>query len=143
MLENSKIRVEKSIDSKKELIWDAFTNANKIKLYLFGTDTLCDWDIGSEIIFQGEYQGIAYRDKGVILNKIENQYLEYSYWSGFTGLADIPENYAIVKYTITEIEKGCLVSIEQIGFATEESRKHADATWLNVLNEIEKICQNN
>lgn len=68
MLENSKIRVEKSIDSKKELIWDAFTNANKIKLYLFGTDTLCDWDIGSEIIFQGEYQGIAYRDKGVILN---------------------------------------------------------------------------
>lgn len=143
MLDNSKITVEKKIKAKKEIIWDAFINPDKIKQYLFGTETLCDWAIGSEIIFQGEYQGIAYRDKGVILNKIENNYLEYSYWSGFTGLADIPENYAVVKYTISENDDTCIVTIEQLGFASEESRKHAEVTWQNVLNDIENLCQNN
>ncbi len=33
------------------------TNPEKIKIYLFGTETGTDWKIGSSIIFKGEYDG--------------------------------------------------------------------------------------
>ena len=36
-------------------VWDALTNPEIIKKYLFGTETITDWKVGSEIIFQGEY----------------------------------------------------------------------------------------
>lgn len=43
------------ISADKAKVWDALTNPEKIKIYLFGTETLTDWKTGSEIIFQGEY----------------------------------------------------------------------------------------
>ena len=76
-------------------VWDALTNPEIIKKYLFGTETLTDWKAGSEIIFQGEYgenKEHTYRDKGVIIQNAPNELLSYSYWSGFSGLEDTPEN---------------------------------------------------
>lgn len=62
-----------------------------IKKYLFGTETLTDWQPGSEIIFKGKYgdqNQHKYGDKGVILENIPGKKLSYRYWSGFSGLED-------------------------------------------------------
>jgi hypothetical protein len=69
-------------------------------VYLFGTETRTDWKVGSDIPFQGAYNGQQYKDKGRV---IENEILKYNYWSGFSGLADMPENYALVNYFIEDI----------------------------------------
>ena len=63
-------------------VWDTMTNPEIIKEYLFGTETVTDWKVGSEIVFQGEYNGQKYRDHGVILEYIPNELVSYSYWSG-------------------------------------------------------------
>ena len=67
---NKELTVTQSIEinAAKEKVWDALTNPEKIKVYLFGTDTLTNWKAGSEIIFQGEYQGQQYKDKGTIVD---------------------------------------------------------------------------
>lgn len=44
----------------------------KIKEYLFGTEVLTDWEMGSQIIFKGEYEGQQYEDKGNVIEKKEN-----------------------------------------------------------------------
>ena len=55
---NRNLKVSKSIEvnSNAKKVWDALTNPGKIKVYLFGTETITDWQIGSPIIFQGEYE---------------------------------------------------------------------------------------
>ncbi len=83
---NKELTVTTSIEinADRAKVWDALTNPEKIKVYLFGTETLTDWKTGSEIIFQGEYQKHQYKDKGIILDIRTEELLQYSYWSGFT-----------------------------------------------------------
>ena len=47
--------VSKSIivNANNDKVWKALTNPEIIKEYLYGTETLTDWKVGSEIIFQG------------------------------------------------------------------------------------------
>src|SRR5450631_2104823 len=88
------------INAPKEKVWNALTNPEIIKEYLFGTETITDWNVGSDVIFQGEYNGIKYRDKGVVQNNVLNEVLSYRYWSAFSGEEDKPENYSLVTYTL-------------------------------------------
>lgn len=61
---DTSLTVSKSIEIKTsaENIWDALTNPEKIKVYLFGTEAITDWKVGSPIVFQGEYDGHTYKD---------------------------------------------------------------------------------
>ena len=103
---NHNLSVSESViinaDVKK--VWDALTNPVKIKDYLYGTETVTDWKIGSSIVFQGEYEGHKYKDHGVIVENKLHEVLSYSYWSGFTGLEDKPENYSNITYTLNVID---------------------------------------
>ena len=65
-----------NVNTDTSQVWDALTNPDKIKEYLFGTETISDWKVGSPIIFQGEYQGQKYKDKGNILDIKEGQFLQ-------------------------------------------------------------------
>src|ERR1022692_3256863 len=87
-----------TVNATPEKVWDVMTNPDIIKEYLFGTETVTDWKVGSEIAFQGEYNDQKYRDHGVILENIPLQKISYTYWSGFTGLEDKPENYSVITY---------------------------------------------
>ena len=70
------------------------TNPEKVSTYLFGTEVKTDWKEGSAITFSGAYEGHKYEDKGSIIKNEPNELLQYNYWSGFSGLEDIPENYS-------------------------------------------------
>lgn len=135
--------VEKSIviNASKTKIWKALTDPALIKEYLFGTETITDWKVGSDLLFQGEWQGQTYKDKGHILDILPESVLSYDYWSGFSGMADVPENYSIVTYNLTEEMGGVRLSVRQQGFANEESWKHSEAGWKEVLGKIKEIAE--
>ncbi|MDB5283795.1 MAG: hypothetical protein JWO06_2870 [Bacteroidota bacterium] len=136
--------VSKSIDvnATPEKVWEALTNPEIIKEYLFGTETITDWKVGSEVIFQGAYEGHKYRDKGIVLENVPNQKLTYSYWSGFTGLADLPENYSTVHYTITPIDKDhTTFTWTQKGFANEEGKEHSESGMDAFIQKIKEIIE--
>ncbi len=132
------------INTTAERIWEVLTNPELIKKYLFGTETITDWKIGSKIIFQGEYDGKRYSDHGYILENIPFQKLKYSYWTAFSGLEDIPENYSQITYFLETIEdKKIEFTWTQQGFATENGRNHSAEGMAGFLNEIKKIAENN
>lgn len=129
------------INADKAKVWDALINPEKIKNYLFGTETLCDWKAGSEIIFQGEYQGHQYKDKGTILDIRTEELLQYSYWSGFTGLEDKPENYSLVVYKLDTTNGKTVLTLTQTGFSDEQAQLHSQAAWTNVLQQIKEMTE--
>ena len=141
---NFNLVVSKSIEinANQTKVWDAMTNPELIKKYLFGTETITDWKIGSEIIFQGEYNGIKYRDRGIVRENIQNKLLSYSYWSGFLGIEDKPENYSLVTYTIEKIDNDkTKLTWSQKGFASEEGYKHTESGLDALLGGIKSLVE--
>ena len=141
---NRNLKVSKSIEinSNAEKVWDALTNPEKIKTYLFGTETITDWKTGSPIIFQGEYEGHTYKDKGNVLENIANEILKYDYWSGFSGLEDKPHNYSIVIYHIENISDNRVkLTWTQEGFASEEGQQHSENGLNGILEQIKKLAE--
>ena len=123
-------------------VWDVMTNPDIIKEYLFGTETVTDWQVGSEVVFQGEYGEHKYRDHGVVLENIPQQKLSYSYWSGFTGLEDKPENYSTITYLLEKkSDQLTTLSWIQRGYATEEGYKHSMEGMPNFLEQIKGIAE--
>ncbi len=128
------------INTKSEKVWDVLTNPEKIKVYLFGTETITDWKVGNSILFQGEYNGQQYKDKGNVLENIENKILKYNYWSGFSGLEDKPENYSLVTYEIEDIaDNKVKFTWTQRGFSTKEGQCHTDSGLKAMLEQIKKL----
>jgi uncharacterized protein YndB with AHSA1/START domain len=144
---NHELVVSGSIDISKgkPLVWDALTNPEIIKEYLFGTETITDWKVGNEIIFQGVYgdnKEYSYRDKGIITENINQERLSYTYWSGFTGLEDKPENYSLVTYTLTAEDNNCTnFRWTQKGFATEEAYRHSSGGIAEFLKKIKEVIE--
>lgn len=115
------------INAKSEKVWEALTAPEMIKEYLFGAETITDWNVGSDIVFQGEYEGFSYADKGIRMENELYQQLSYSYWSGFSGLEDKPENYSLVTYTLVgnDSKKSTVFTWTQKEYATENGYNHS------------------
>lgn len=124
-----------------ERVWAALTTPALIKEYLFGTETITDWKQGSPIVFQGEWEGKPYQDKGTILETVPNKVFRYSYWSSFSGTEDKPENYAQVTYRLFPDQQGTLLSITQDGIATAEAQQHSESNWGSILNTLKKLVE--
>ncbi len=140
---NKELKVSDSIliHAKPEEVWDALTNPTKIKTYLFGTNTSGEWKVGGEIRFEGEYNGQAYSDKGFVQTAKPYQELSYTYWTGFSGLADLPENYALVSYQLQQTQKGVMLTWTQAGFVSEEGRSHSEKAVADFLAQIKTIAE--
>ena len=88
------------INTGPDKVWKALINTDIIKKYLFGTQTINDWKVGSEIVFQGEYRGITCQDKG--------------------------ENYSLVTYNADVIGRNkTRFAWTQKGFAGQQGYEHS------------------
>lgn len=130
------------IKSTPEKVWSVLTDPEKIKEYLFGTQVQADWEVGSPIIFQGEYDGQQYTDKGNVIESKENELLKYDYWSGFSGLEDKPENYSLVTYKIEELNDNAVNFVwHQQGFSSEDGQKHTEKGLNGMLKKIKELAE--
>jgi len=130
------------VNASPSKVWLAVTTPEIIKEYLYGTETITDWKIGSTIVFQGEYEGHKYRDHGVILKNDLHECLSYSYWSGFSGLEDKPENYSSVTYLLENKEdKATEFTWIQKGFASEENQKHSENGMMDFLAKFKEVAE--
>ena len=129
------------ITADSSAIWKALITPELIKQYLFGTETECDWKVGSPIFFRGEYQGNKYEDKGTILDIRPGTLLKYNYWSSMSGTSDRPEHYSNVTYQLTPNGSSTLLTITQDGITTEKSKQHSEQNWDYVLNAIKKLVE--
>ncbi|MGL5889414.1 MAG: SRPBCC domain-containing protein, partial [Bacteroidia bacterium] len=93
------------------------------------------------ILFTGEWEGKMYEDKGTILAYEHNRLLKYNYYSSFSPLPDLPENYMIITYSVTALANGVEFEIIQENAASQETADHSNENWTALMNEVKKIVE--
>jgi uncharacterized protein YndB with AHSA1/START domain len=122
-------------------VWDALTNPALIKQYLFGTDAVSDWKVGSPITYKGVWGGKPYEDKGRIVETVPHKLLKTTYWSSFSSRPDLPENYSNVTYTLSGKNGRTLLEVEQDNNPTKESAEHSRNNWKTVLQTMKTVLE--
>ena len=122
-------------------VWEVLTKPKLIKQYLFGTNVKTTWQVGSPIIYEGQWQGISYQDKGVVMQFEPGKLLVTTYWSSMAGLADIPENYKTVRYELAAEDIRTRLTLTQSNNASSEETIHTEDNWKMVLDGIKKLCE--
>jgi len=129
------------IDALPERVWDALTNPELIGQYLFGTHADSDWKEGSPIIYRGVWEGKAYEDKGLVVKVKPGKLLETRYWSVFSGLPDLPENYQTVIYQLLRQGTRTELTVTQGPIASPEARDESKANWSFVLQNLKDLLE--
>lgn len=136
-----KLTKQISIKAPLAVVWDALVNPEMIKQYLYGTTVISDWKLGSELLFTGKWEGKEYVDKGKIMKLQPEKCFQYSYWSGFSGLADKPENYMVITFEIEKEGEGTLLKLTQSNFNNKTQYEHSDKGWDASFGIIKKILE--
>ncbi|MEW5797589.1 MAG: SRPBCC family protein [Bacteroidota bacterium] len=141
MLNDMILKKETVFNAPVEAVWDALTNPEKIKLYLFGTKAISDWKEGSPLLFTGEWNGKQYTDKGTILTFEKNKIFRYNYWSSFSPLPDAPENYSVLTFILSSNGGKTQLTLEQKGFVDEKAYNHSVENWESVMKTMREIVE--
>jgi len=130
-----------TINAPAARVWDALTQPELIKRYLFGTQVTTDWRVGSPIVYEGTWEGKAYRDKGKVLQVEPGKLLVSTFWSSLSGLPDVPENYQTVRYELSTEGSGTRLTVSQDNNATQEDANHSAQNWNMVLDGIKSLLE--
>ena len=130
-------------------VWNALTNPQETKKYMFGCETVSDWKAGSPLLWKGSYEGKEMVFvKGSIVEIIPGELLSYTTFDPNSVMADIPENYLTVTYRI-KVENGkSMLTVTQGDYSTvaECQKRYADSYndgkgWSPILEQIKKLVE--
>ena len=132
---------EIEISASREAVWDALTDPEKIKHYMFGAQVVTDWEQGSPIVWRGEYEGKPYEDRGEILEIEPDRLMKVTHFSPLSGKDDIPANYHTLTYVLESDGDKTRVSLSQDNNASEAEAERSKGNWEKMLtglkNEVE------
>jgi uncharacterized protein YndB with AHSA1/START domain len=119
------IRKTIEVDAPAATLWKILTDNEFIQQYMFGCYADTDWKAGSPLLWKGAADGKVYV-KGKIVAIDPPHRLVYNMIDPNSTIADIPENYLTMTYTLNERGRnGSLLEIVQGDFskvANGESR---------------------
>jgi len=138
-----------TINASKSIVWDALTNPDKTKVYMFGCETVSDWKVGSDLLWKGNHEGKEMVFvKGKIVMIEPEKLLKYTVIDPFAAYPDVPENYLNVTYELTEQGGQTDLTVTQDGFETaaEGEKRYKDTYnngegWNPILIEIKKLAE--
>jgi len=135
-----KVDVSIDIAAPPSEVWAALTMPDLIKRYMMGATVKTDWKVGHPIVWEGEFKGKPYQDKGEIKALDTERTLSVTHWSPLSGLPDAPANYHTVSYELMPEAGGTRVTLTQenlTGASPEQSRKN----WEPVLEGLKQVAE--
>jgi len=130
-----------SIDATPDEVWDALTNPDLIRRYMFGTTVKTSWAAGDPITWKGEWKGKPYEDRGKILRVDRGRRIEYTHFSPLMGKPDVPESYHTVTIELVRDGSDTLVTLSQDNNETDEARQHSEDNWRTILEGLKKVVE--
>ena len=141
MTENLVANADVTIKGSASEVWDALVNPEKVKRYMFGADVVSDWQVGSPIVWKGEWKGKPFEDKGRVLEFQPDKRLRYSHFSPLAGAADRPENYHTVTIQLDGDDGDVHVALSQDNNASEKARDESQRNWSTMLEGLKKTVE--
>jgi uncharacterized protein YndB with AHSA1/START domain len=134
-------RASVDIEAGKAQVWDALVDPDQISQYMFGAKVRSDWVEGSEITWEGEWQGSDYQDRGEIIDIDPGNTLRYTHYSPLSGQPDAPENYHNVAVDLTGDDSVTTVTLTQDNNDTAEAAEHAEKNWQTMLDGLKYVVE--
>ena len=130
-------------------VWNALTNPEETKKYMFGCETVSDWQPGSSLLWKGSYEGKEMIFvKGNIVSIKPGISLVYTVFDPNSTMEDIPENYLTVTYDLSEENAETILLVSQGDYSSvaDGERRYAESYnggqgWNPILLEIKKILE--
>ena len=129
------------VNTSREAVWNALTDPDAIKQYMFGTTVTTDWKEGSAIRWKGEWKGHPYEDKGTILAVVPFRRLVYTHFSPRSGQPDALHNYHTVTLALIPDGQRTEVTLTQDNNATDEAKAHSEENWVNMLMGLKRYVE--
>jgi uncharacterized protein YndB with AHSA1/START domain len=117
-------------------VWAALTDPAEIAAYMGGSQVTTTWKVGSSIIWDGEYDGRSYQDKGEVRTYNEPHVLSVTHYSPMMGRSDEPEDYHTLVYTLTPSGDGTQLQLTQDGCDSEEQAAQFSQNWQGMLDGL-------
>ena len=138
------------IDASPAKVWDALVNPAQTKKYMYGCEALSDWKPGSELLWQGEYEGKPMVFvKGTIGEILPNKFLSYTTIDPLSGIDDTSSEYLMVTYRLEVENNKVKLTVTQGDYSkvNEGQRRFDEAIaaggWSSLLVDIKKLVEGN
>ena len=129
------------IEATPERVWEALTDPEQVKEYMFGAEVDSDFRPGSPITWRGEWEGKPFEDKGEVIAAEPGRLLELTHFSSMSGKEDLPENYHRVRYELSERDGQTSVELRQEGNSSAEEAEHATKNWQAMLDGLKQVTE--
>ena len=140
-MEDHIARARTDIHAGQNEVWALLTQRGPDPDIMFGAEVVSDWEVGSPITWQGEWEGRRYEDKGEVLAIDPPNRLFVTHYSPMSGEDDVPENYHRLTYTLEPAGDATRVTLEQTGNRSESAAEHSTANWQAMLDGLKKAAE--
>ena len=137
------------IHATSDRVWDALTNPEQTKKYMFGCETVSDWEVGSPLLWKGNHEGqdVVYV-KGHIVRIEPGSFLAYTTIDPHSDIEDIPENYLTVTYDLYPEKDETILTVTQGDYrkVADGERRYREAYnegegWNPILEAIKQLLE--
>ena len=137
------------INAPVSKVWDALVNPEQTKKYMFGCETVSDWQPGSPLLWRGNHEGKEMVFvKGNIVRIEPEKFLAYTTIDPNSTIDDISENYLTVTYQLEENQDQTIFTVTQGDYSNvaEGETRYKEAYnngegWNPILVEIKKLVE--
>jgi uncharacterized protein YndB with AHSA1/START domain len=130
-----------TIEAPPSRVWSVLTDPGAIKEFMFGTDVVTDWTIGSPIVWRGIWKGSEYEDRGSILEFDPGRRLTVTHFSPLSGQEDAPENYHTLTWTLTDQHGTTELKLSQDNNASAEAAEHSKGMWDSLVQGVKAVAE--
>lgn len=148
-MEKLEIQNSININAIPAKVWDVLINPEQTRKYMFGCETVSDWNEGSSLLWRMDYEGqplVAV--KGNIVEIEPEKFLAYTVFDPNSGMEDKPENYLTVKYYLDSENGQTTLTVTQGDYNTvaEGERRYQEAYnngegWNPILLKIKEVAE--
>ena len=117
------------IHAPAKKVWDALTNPEQTRKYMFGCETVSDWKPGSSLLWKGSYEGKEMVFvTGSIVTIDPPKFLTYTTFDPNGTIEDIPKNYLNVTYDLSEQNGSTILTVTQGDYSevADGERRYAE-----------------
>lgn len=138
------LKIEHSIRIKRDqaTVWEALTQSEWTRKYMYGSDVHSDWKKGSDIKWTGNYMGVDYILKGTIKEIDPGKMLSYTNFDPAGELEDIETNYLLITYRLKTIDGETEFMSTTENFNGNKARyEEAKQGWEMVMDIFKKVLE--
>jgi uncharacterized protein YndB with AHSA1/START domain len=132
------------IHASQDRVWQVLTEPALMLKWMGDSELELDietnWKEGQPFITRG-FHHVRFQNRGIVLRFDPPHLLRYSHLSSISRLADKPENYSVIEFTLQPVKDQTSLTITVSGFPTSTIYKHLEFYWRGTIGVIKQLIE--